>query len=333
MNNKRFVVVGATGMVGHEMLAVLSEHHVPYANVVPVASEKSAGQFVKYGNTQLAVSTLDSVDFHVFDIALFSAGSEVSAVYAPIAANAGCVVIDNSSYFRGHDDVALIVPEVNMTDISKYSNKRLIANPNCSTIQVVMVLKPLHDMFGLRELVMSTYQATSGAGQKAVNELLEQISTLKAGRVVCTQYFRKQIAFNAIPQIDNFSELGYTREELKMMNETRKILGVGDIITTATCVRIPVVTGHAVSVFAKFAEDIDIHRTIIALNEFPGVKVVDDNATYTYATPIDAAGGNDVLVSRMRRHPNLKNALSFWCVSDNLRKGAALNAVQIASRL
>jgi aspartate-semialdehyde dehydrogenase len=196
-----------------------------------------------------------------------------------------------------------------------------------------MVLKPLHDIFGLKELVMSTYQATSGAGHEAVSELLEQTRTTLIGEVAKPLQFRRQIAFNVIPQIDDFSESGYTKEELKMMNETRKILRIGDINVTATCVRVPVVTGHSVSVFARFINDVDLAKSIAAINEFPGVRVVDDNATYTYATPIDAAGGNDVLVSRIRIHPNIRNALSFWCVSDNLRKGAALNAVQIASRI
>jgi aspartate-semialdehyde dehydrogenase len=257
----------------------------------------------------------------------------VSAVYVPLAAEAGCVAIDNSSYFRNHDDVPLIVPEVNMEDVERYDNKRIIANPNCSTIQVVMVLKPLHDMFGLKELVMSTYQATSGAGQMAVSELLEQTGSVLAGMVAKPQQFRRQIAFNVIPQIDDFTELGYTKEELKMMNETKKILGIQDISITTTCVRVPVVTGHSVSVFAKFTENVNLANAVAAIGAFPGVNVVDDNTTYTYATPADVAGGNDVLVSRIRAHPNIMNALSFWCVSDNLRKGAALNAVQIASGL
>jgi aspartate-semialdehyde dehydrogenase len=333
VDNKKYVVVGATGMVGREMLTVLGERGVPPSNITPVASTKSAGQLIEYGGTRLVVSALANVNFREFDIALFSAGKDVSATYVPIAAEAGCTVIDNSSYFRGHNNVPLIVPEVNMEDIERYNNKRIIANPNCSTIQVVMVLKPLHDTFGLSELVMSTYQATSGAGHCAVSELLEQTRMVLAGQAAKPKYFKMQIAFNVIPQIDDFSECGYTKEELKMMSETRKILGINNINITATCVRVPVVTGHAVSVFARFTDDIDLGKAISVIDEFPGVRVMDDNATYTYATPIDAVGENNVLVSRIRAHPNIKNAINFWCVSDNLRKGAALNAVQIASRL
>ncbi|MDR2458825.1 MAG: aspartate-semialdehyde dehydrogenase [Holosporales bacterium] len=333
MYNKKYVVVGATGMVGREILTVLIERGVSPLNITPVASTKSAGQIIEYGWARFVVSALADVNFREFDIALFSAGKDVSARYAHTAAEAGCTVIDNSSYFREHDDIPLIVPEVNMEDIERYNGKRIIANPNCSTIQVVMVLKPLHDMFGLNELVMSTYQATSGAGYCAVSELLEQTRMVLDGETARPKHFKMQIAFNVIPQIDDFSEYGYTKEELKMMNETRKILGISNINIAATCVRVPVITGHAVSVFARFTDDIDLGKAIAVIDEFPGVRVMDDNATYTYATPIDVAGGNNVLVSRIRTHPNIKNVLNFWCVSDNLRKGAALNAVQIASRL
>ncbi|MDR1365457.1 MAG: aspartate-semialdehyde dehydrogenase [Holosporales bacterium] len=333
MKLKRIVVVGATGMVGREMLSILLSRGVPPGNIVPAASAKSAGQGLAYGDATLIVSSLDDVRFGEFDVALFSAGKDVSAHYAPIAANDGCTVIDNSSYFRGRDDIALIVPEVNLSDVTRYRNKKIIANPNCSTIQVVMVLKPLHDAFKLKELAMSTYQATSGAGRKAVDELLEQTRSVLDGESVFPQRFRKRIAFNVIPQIDDFSELGYTKEELKMMNEFKKILGVDDVDITATCVRVPVVTGHSVSVFAKFAENIDLDRAIAALHKFSGVRVVDNNSTGEYATPLDAVGEDAVLVSRIRAHPTLKKAISFWCVSDNLRKGAALNAVQIASKI
>ncbi|MDR1333365.1 MAG: aspartate-semialdehyde dehydrogenase [Holosporales bacterium] len=333
MKKKRFVVVGATGRVGREMLSILLEHGVSSDNVTAIASPRSAGTEIMYGATSLVVSTLDEVDFQQFDIALFSAGRDVAARYAPIASSAGCTVVDNSSCFRNDDDIALVVPEINLEDIQRAKNKRIIANPNCSTIQAVMVLKPLHDAFGLKELVMSTYQATSGAGQRAVDELLEQSRDVLAGKEAYPRHFKRQIAFNVIPQIDDFSDSGYTKEELKMMNETRKILGVSDIDITATCVRVPVMVGHAVSVFARFVDDVDLDKAIGVISEFNGVKVVDDNATYRYATPLDVAGADDVFVSRLRKHPTFKNAISFWCVCDNLRKGAALNAVQIAAKL
>ncbi|MDO4975389.1 MAG: aspartate-semialdehyde dehydrogenase [Alphaproteobacteria bacterium] len=332
MKSKRIIVVGATGRVGREMLSILHEICIPRENISAAASSRSQGKFLDYGNEKIEVKNLDDIDFSNYDIALFSAGSAVSEKYAPIAANAGCFVIDNTSFFRMHKNIPLIVPEINFSDLKNYDS-RIIANPNCSTIQMVMALKPLHDCFSLKEIVVSTYQAVSGAGQKGVDELLEQIHDLANNNAPKHNHFKKQIAFNLIPQIDSFSDLDYTKEEWKMINETKKILGINDLIITSTCVRVPVFAGHAVSVLAKFEKNIDINQAIEALNNFDGVKVIDDIRNYEFATPIDSEGKNEVFVSRIRKHPNLDNALNFWCVADNLRKGAALNAIQIAERL
>jgi len=332
MKNKRIIVVGATGRVGCEMLSILHEINIPRKNISAAASFRSQGRFLDYGNEKIEVENLEKIDFSNYDIGLFSAGGVVSEKYAPIAAKEGCLVIDNTSFFRMHDDIPLIVPEINFSDLKNY-NSKIISNPNCSTIQMVMALKPLHDCFSLKEVVVSTYQAVSGAGQKGVDELQTQIDCILNKKAFCSHHFKKQIAFNLIPQIDSFSDLDYTKEEWKMINETRKILGINDLIMTATCVRVPVFTGHAVSVFARFEKNIDIMSAINALNNFKGVKVIDNISDYEFATPIEAAGKNDVFVSRIRKHPNLNNALNFWCVADNLRKGAALNAIQIAERL
>ena len=332
MQDKKFLVVGATGRVGREMLKVLSEFSVPVENIAAVASERSAGSFLDYLDSKIKVQNLAEVDFSKYDIGLFSAGGSVSEIYAPKAASQGCIVIDNTSFFRMRDDVPLIVPEINFSDLKKY-NSKIISNPNCSTIQMVMVLKPLHDVFGLKEVVASTYQATSGAGQKGVDELLLQTEQIMRNQPILPNHFKRQIAFNLIPQIDSFTDSLYTKEELKMMNETKKILGLFDIDITATCVRVPVVVGHAVSVFAKFAKKVDLKTTIDCLNNFEGVSIIDNPDDFEFVTPIDSASKNDVFVSRIRKHPTIDNALSFWCVADNVRKGAALNAVQIAAKL
>lgn len=332
MKNKSIIVVGATGRVGREMLSILHELHIPRSYITAAASARSRGMLLDYGDEKIEVKDLDTIDFSNYDIGLFSAGSAISEKYAPIAAKAGCFVIDNTSFFRMHEDIPLIVPEINFSDLRNYDSK-IIANPNCSTIQMVMALKPLHDCFSLKEVVVSTYQAVSGAGQKGVAELQMQINDILNNRIPGHNHFKKQIAFNLIPQIDSFSNLDYTKEEWKMINETKKILGINDLIITATCVRVPVFTGHAISVFAKFEKDINITKAIDTLNNFKGVKVIDNLENYEFATPLESAGKNEVFVSRIRKHPNLNNALNFWCVSDNLRKGAALNAIQIAERL
>ena len=333
MQSKKFVVVGATGRVGREMLSILCEIGVNSKNVLAAASKRSAGSRVSYGNAcSLEVHDLAGVDFAGYDFALFSAGSAVSEIYVPKAVESGCIAIDNTSFFRMFEQIPLIVPEINFADLGRY-NSRIIANPNCSTIQMVMALKPLHDEFDLREVVVSTYQATSGAGQKGVDELLLQNSQLKGKNPVTPHCFKKQIAYNVIPQIDEFTNSLYTKEELKMMNETKKILNLPNLHITATCVRVPVIVGHAVSVYAKFANNVDLVQATEALRKFPGVTVVDNLRKYEYATPIDVASKNDVYVSRIRQHPDIPNVLSFWVCADNVRKGAALNAVQIAQRL
>jgi aspartate-semialdehyde dehydrogenase len=333
MKNKILAVVGATGRVGREMLSILRDEGVSAQNISAIASSRSAGGFINYDDSKLCVTDLEKMDFSGIDIALFSAGGDVSRVYAPIAAAAGCTVIDNTSCFRMDPNVPLIVPEINFADIRKYENKSIISNPNCSTIQMVMVLKPLHDIFQLEEVVISTYQATSGAGQKGVDELMEQTRACISGTEIKPHHFKRQIAFNLIPQIDVFTDSLYTKEELKMMNETKKILSIDDIDITATCVRVPVIVGHAVSVFAKFHEKTDLEVARQAVGRFSGLALMDEPEEYVYSTPIDAASKDAVFVSRMRKHPTIEEALSFWCVSDNVRKGAALNAVQIAKML
>lgn len=322
--------MGASGLVGREMLSILLEFGVPEQNIFAAASQKSAGTTMLLSGEQIEVFDANHIDFANYDIALFSAGSKVSEALAPRAAAAGCWVIDNSSHFRMHSDIPLIIPEVNFRDIRDYAGKRIIANPNCSTIQMVLPLSPLHEMFDLKELVVSTYQSVSGAGQKGLTELSQQISSIQDNQPLTVEYFKKQIANNIIPQIDAFTESMYTKEEIKMINETKKILELDGVDITATCVRVPVFVGHAVSVFAKFRRNPDIETAIAALKCSHGIRVAND---VEYETPIDVAGRNEIFVSRIRKHPTMNNGLSFWCVADNLRKGAALNAVQIAIRL
>lgn len=332
MKNKKILVVGATGRVGREMLSILDNIGMPMERVVPVASEKSVGKSISYGSSSLVVRGISDVNFSDFDFALFSAGAAVSEKYAPEVVKNGCVLIDNTSFFRMNKDVPLIVPEINFDELKQY-NSNIIANPNCSTIQMVMALKPLHDIFGLKEVVISTYQSTSGAGQKGVDELMMQTKQILQGKSTNPEYFRQQIAFNVIPQIDDSTSSFYTKEELKMMNETKKILNLPNIHITATCVRVPVIVGHGVSVFAKFEKPVNLTLAKRALMNFDGVSIIDTPSKYEYATPIDCAAKNDVFVSRIRKDPDIDNALSFWCVADNVRKGAALNAVQILQKL
>ena len=330
----RIVVVGATGNVGREMLNILAEREFPAEEVAVVASPRSTGDEIEYGETgrMLRVRNIEHFDFAGWDIALFAAGSEVSKQYAPRAAGAGCTVIDNSSLYRMDPDVPLIVPEVNPQAISGYTRKNIIANPNCSTAQMVVALKPLHDFAKIKRVVVSTYQSVSGAGKAGMDELFEQSRNIFVGDPNEPVKFTKQIAFNVIPHIDAFLDDGSTKEEWKMVVETKKILDP-KIKVTATCVRVPVFVGHSESINIEFENEISARKAQSILREAPGVMLVDKREDGGYVTPVEAVGEYATYVSRVREDPTVDNGLNIWCVSDNLRKGAALNAVQIAELL
>ncbi len=330
----RVIVVGATGNVGREMLNILAEREFPADEVAAVASPRSTGIELEYGDTgkMLKVKNIEHFDFTGWDIALFAAGSEPTKIYAPKAAAAGCVVIDNSSLYRMDPDVPLIVPEVNPDAIDGYKAKNIIANPNCSTAQLVVALKPLHDAATIKRVVVATYQSVSGAGKEGMDELFEQSRNIFVGDPVEPKKFTKQIAFNVIPHIDVFLDDGYTKEEWKMIVETKKILDP-KIKMSATCVRVPVFVGHSEAVNIEFEKEISAAQAQKILREAPGVMLVDKRENEGYATPIEAAGDDATYVSRVREDPTVDSGLSLWCVSDNLRKGAALNAVQIAELL
>ncbi len=331
----RVAVVGATGNVGREMLSTLAERAFPAHEVVALASERSIGAEVSFGESQtLKVENLATFDFRGTDIVLSSPGAKVSQVFSPKAAAAGAVVIDNTSFFRMDPDVPLVVPEVNPGALAGYRKRRIIANPNCSTIQMVVALKPLHDLARIRRVVVATYQSVSGAGKEAMDELFNQTRGIFVNEPAHRHQkkFTKQIAFNVIPHIDVFMEDGATKEEWKMAAETRKILDP-DIKVIATCVRVPVFVGHAEAVTVEFERPITVEAAQAVLREAPGVSVIDYRADEGYVTPVECVGEDAVYVSRLRKDPTVENGLSFWCVSDNLRKGAALNAVQIAEAL
>ena len=329
----KVAVVGATGNVGRELLNTLWERQFPADEVIALASSRSAGSKVSFGeDEELKVQNLAGFDFRGIDIVLSSPGAKVSAEHSPRAAKAGAVVIDNTSHFRMDPDVPLVVPEVNRDAIAAYSRRNIIANPNCSTIQMVVALKPLHDLAGITRAVVATYQSTSGSGRDAMDELFNQTKAIYVNDPVVKENFTKQIAFNVIPHIDVFMEDGATKEEWKMMVETKKILDPG-IKLTATCVRVPVFIGHAEAINLEFEASISVEEARAALREAPGVTVVDHRADEGYVTPVEAAGDDAVYVSRLREDPTVENGLSLWVVSDNLRKGAALNAVQIAEAL
>jgi aspartate-semialdehyde dehydrogenase len=331
----RVAVVGATGNVGREMLQTLADRGFPVADVAALASERSIGSEVSFGDERtLKVHNLATYDFRGTDIVLSSPGAKVSAVYSPKAAAAGAVVIDNTSHFRMEPDVPLVVPEVNPDAIAGYTRRGIIANPNCSTIQMVVALKPLHDAARIRRVVVATYQSVSGAGKDAMDELFNQTRGIYVNESAEShrRKFTKQIAFNVIPHIDSFMDDGATKEEWKMAVETRKILDPS-IQVQATCVRVPVFVGHAEAVNVEFERPISEEEARAALAEAPGVVVVDYRADEGYVTPQECAGEDAVYVSRLRRDPTVTHGLSFWCVADNLRKGAALNAVQIAEEL
>jgi aspartate-semialdehyde dehydrogenase len=329
----RVAVVGATGAVGREMLKTLAERKFPVDEVAAVASGRSTGQEVSFGEKAvLRVKNLDTFDFRGWDIGLFSPGAAVSAIHAPRAADAGCVVIDNTSQFRMDPDIPLVVPEVNPHHLRQFAKRRIIANPNCSTIQMVVALKPLHDQWKIKRVVVATYQSVSGAGKEAMDELYGHTKSVFVHEQGKPEQFTKEIAFNCIPHIDRFMDDGATKEEWKMAVETKKILDPS-IAVHATCVRVPVFIGHGEAVNVEFENPVTAGEARAALREAPGVEVVDVREDGGYVTPIECAGEDAVFVSRIRKDPTVEHGLSFWCVSDNLRKGAALNAVQIAEEL
>jgi aspartate-semialdehyde dehydrogenase len=329
----RVVVVGATGNVGREMLNILAEREFPVDEIAALASRKSLGTEISFGDKTVKTKDLETFDFTGWDIALFAIGSDATKIYAPRSAKAGCIVIDNSSLYRYDPAVPLIVPEVNADQIVHYKNKNIIANPNCSTAQMVVALKPLHDRARIKRVVVSTYQSVSGAGKEGIDELWDQTKGIYVhGQEVAPSKFPRQIAFNVIPQIDVFLDDGYTKEEWKMVAETKKILDKS-IKVTATCVRVPVFVGHSEAINIEFEEYLDWQEATDILREAPGILVVDKREPGGYITPIECVGEYATYVSRIRQDITVENGLSMWVVSDNLRKGAALNAVQIAEVL
>ncbi len=330
----RVVVVGATGNVGREMLNILAERQFPIDEIAAVASSRSQGSEVELGDSgrMLKVQNIDHFDPVGWDIALFAIGSDGTRIHAPRFAAAGCTVIDNSSLYRMDPDVPLIVPEVNPEAISGYTRRNIIANPNCSTAQLVVALKPLHDYATIKRVVVATYQSVSGAGKQGMDELFEQSRNIFVGDSAEAKKFTKQIAFNVIPHIDIFLDDGSTKEEWKMMVETKKILGT-KIKLTATCVRVPVFVGHSEAVNIEFEREISAKKAQSLLREAPGIMLVDKREDGGYVTPVECVGDYATYVSRVREDQTVENGLSLWCVSDNLRKGAALNAVQIAELL
>ena len=331
--NYNIAIVGATGAVGEQLREVLEDRQFPVDELRLFASERSAGQFLPFQGKQVRVNILKEDSFNDIDIALFSAGGKVSAKFAPAAVRAGAVVVDNTAVFRMEPDIPLVVPEVNPGEVAKYKNRGIVANPNCSTIQMVVALKPIHDAARIKRVVVSTYQSVSGAGRMAMEELSQQVAALFNGRELKKEKFPHQIAFNCIPHIDVFMEDGYTKEEWKMIQETRKILGEPNLPVTATTVRVPVFLSHAESVNVETVVKLSAAETKRILREAPGVIVADEPENNVYPTPIDASGKDATYVGRIREDDSVANGLNLWVVSDNLRKGAALNAVQIAEIL
>ncbi|MDT8407132.1 MAG: aspartate-semialdehyde dehydrogenase [Methylococcales bacterium] len=327
-------VVGATGAVGEIMLEILAERHFPVGRVYALASSRSAGKKVAFGNKQLVVEDLEQFDFSKVQIGLFSPGASVSAVYAPKAAAAGCVVIDNTSQFRYDPDVPLVVPEVNPEKIADYKIKGIIANPNCSTIQMLVALKPIYDAVGIERINVATYQAVSGSGKEAIEELAQQTAALLNGKTIEVNAYPKQIAFNVLPQIDVFQDNGYTKEEMKMVWETRKIIGDETILVNPTAVRVPVFYGHSEAVHIETRDKITAEQARDLLAKAPGITVLDEHQDGGYPTAVTESSGKDaVFVGRIREDISHPKGLDLWVVSDNIRKGAALNSVQIAELL
>ncbi len=327
-------VVGATGAVGETMLSILAERNFPVGNVYALASERSAGKRVEFGTRQLVVQDLAKFDFSQVQIGIFSPGASVSKIYAPIAAEAGCVVIDNTSQFRYDDDKPLIVPEVNAHAIGQYKATNIIANPNCSTIQMLVALKPIHDAVGITRVNVCTYQAVSGTGKEAIEELGGQTARLLNGQAAQPSVYPKQIAFNALPHIDTFQENGYTKEEMKMVWETHKIMEDDTIKVNPTCVRIPVFYGHSEAIHLETRDPITADQARHLLGSAPGIVVLDEHKDGGYPTAVTESAGTDaVYVGRIRQDISTEKGLNLWVVSDNVRKGAALNSVQIAECL
>jgi aspartate-semialdehyde dehydrogenase len=326
-------VVGATGAVGNEMIRILEERDFPVGQLKLLASERSRGKSLEYKGRSLPVEVLDENAFGGVQIGLFSAGGSISEKFAPIAARAGCVVIDNTSAFRMVPDIPLVVPEVNAEAIGRYKEKGIIANPNCSTIQMVVALKPIHDAVRIKRVVVSTYQSVSGTGKKAVDELEAQTRAILDSQEPIVKVYPYQIAFNCLPQIDVFLDNGYTKEEMKMVNETKKIMNDPSIAVTATTVRVPVFYAHSESINIETERKITAAQVRDLLSRAPGVKVIDDPSQRRYPLAIDATGKDDTYVGRIREDESIANGINMWVVSDNLRKGAALNAIQIAELL
>ena len=327
-------VVGATGAVGQAMLEVLAERKFPVGQVHALASERSAGKKVSFGNQSLTVENLDTFDFSKTQLGIFSPGASVSKIYAPKAAAAGCVVVDNTSQFRNDEDKALVVPEVNRHALDMFKDTNIVANPNCSTIQMMVALKPIYDAVGIERINVATYQAVSGSGTDAIEELASQTAKLLNGKPAEPSVYPRQIAFNCIPQIDTFQENGYTREEMKMVWETRKILEDPNIQVNPTCVRVPVFYGHSEAVHIETSDALSADQARKLLENAPGVVVIDERSDGGYPTAVtDSAGTDAVFVGRIREDISHKNGLNLWIVSDNVRKGAALNSVQIAECL
>lgn len=335
MNRRlNIAIVGATGAVGEALLTVLEERDFPVDKLYPLASHRSLGKTVTFNKHELEVLDLETFDFSQADIALFSAGGSVSKEYAPIAARAGCIVVDNTSYFRNEKDIPLVVPEVNPHRIADYKNRGIIANPNCSTIQMVVALKPLHDAVGISRINVATYQAVSGTGKKAITELVTQTGELLNGRPANASVYPQQIAFNVFPHIDEFQENGYTREEMKMVWETKKIMEDETILVNPTTVRVPVLYGHSEAIHLELKAPMSVEEARKLLAKAPGVKLIDNPSKLQYPTPISHAIGRDeVFVGRIRKDISHPNGLNLWVVADNIRKGAATNAVQIAEIL
>lgn len=334
--SKKFnvVVVGATGAVGETMLSILEQREFPFDKVFAVASHRSAGTEIPFNGGTLVVEDIETFDFSQAQIGLFSPGASVSDIYAPKAAAAGCVVVDNTSRFRYEDDIPLVVPEVNPDAIAEYTTRGIIANPNCSTIQMLVALKPLHDAATIKRINVATYQAVSGTGKDAIEELSQQTAALLNAKSIETNVYPKQIAFNALPHIDSFQDNGYTKEEMKMVWETRKIMGDDSIMVNPTCVRVPVFYGHSEAVNIETEIKLSAHEARELLEQMQGVVVIDEHEDGGYPTAVTEGAGEDpVYVGRIREDISHEKALNLWVVSDNVRKGAALNSVQIAEIL